>query len=67
MPRVIVTTAQSQFPDATSLLLDEEVHSVHLSTGHAAAQLAERIAWAVGDAERSESRRAAELASSARR
>jgi hypothetical protein len=27
------------------------VHPVHLSTGQAASQLVERIAWAIGDAE----------------
>jgi hypothetical protein len=36
------------------VLLDEHVHSVHLSTGHAAAQLIERLAWAVSDAEHAE-------------
>jgi hypothetical protein len=36
------------------VLLDEEVHSVHLSTGHAATQLVERLAWAVSDAEAAE-------------
>jgi hypothetical protein len=33
------------------VLLDEQVESVHLSSGHAAAQLVERIAWAISDAE----------------
>jgi hypothetical protein len=52
MPRIIVTTE----PVATKLtdapvLLDEHVHSVHLSTDHAAAQLVERLAWAISDAE----------------
>ncbi len=52
MPRVIVTTdpTPAQLTDAP-VLLDEHVHSVHLSTGHAAAQLVERIAWAISDAE----------------
>jgi hypothetical protein len=52
MPRVIVTTdpVPAQLADAP-VLLDEHVHSVHLSTGHAAAQLVERIAWAISDAE----------------
>jgi hypothetical protein len=51
MPRIIVTTDPSQLSADVPVLLDEHVHSVHLSTGHAAAQLVERIAWAISDAE----------------
>ncbi|MGO8905203.1 MAG: hypothetical protein ACLQMH_06210 [Solirubrobacteraceae bacterium] len=51
MPRIIVTTDRSQRPADAPVLLDERVHSVHLSSELAVAQLAERIAWAVGDAE----------------
>jgi hypothetical protein len=51
MPRVIVTTDISPIPSTEHVLLDEEVQSVHLSTGQAASQLVQRIAWAVGDAE----------------
>jgi hypothetical protein len=56
MPRIIVTTdpVSSELTDETPVLLDEHVHSVHLSTGHAAAQLIERLAWAISDAENSE-------------
>jgi hypothetical protein len=56
MPRIIVTTdpVSSELTDETPLLLDEHVDSVHLSTGHAAAQLVERLAWAVKDAESAE-------------
>jgi hypothetical protein len=56
MPRIIVTTdpVASQLTDETAVLLEEQVHSVHLSTGHAAAQLVERLAWAIGDAEKAE-------------
>jgi hypothetical protein len=39
------------------VLLDEHVHSVHLSDDHAAAQLIERLAWAINDAEDAEQRR----------
>jgi hypothetical protein len=56
MPRIIVTTDPSQLPDEAPVLLDESVHSVHLSTGHAAAQLVERLAWAISDAEDAERR-----------
>jgi len=44
MVRIIVTTEESD-----SLLLDE-----HLSDGHAAKQLVERLRWAVTDAEHAE-------------
>jgi hypothetical protein len=56
MPRIIVTTdaIASKPTDDTPVLLEEHVHSVHLSTGHATAQLIERLAWAIGDAERAE-------------
>ena len=54
MPRLIVTTDQSQRRDDAPVLLDECVHSVHLSSELAAAQLVERIAWAVSDAEQAE-------------
>jgi hypothetical protein len=54
MPRIIVTTDPPEQSDESSVLLDELVHSVHLSTGHAAAQLVERLAWAISDAEEAE-------------
>jgi hypothetical protein len=56
MPRIIVTTdaIASEPTDGTPVLLEEHVHSVHLSTGHASAQLIERLAWAISDAERTE-------------
>jgi hypothetical protein len=60
MPRIIVTTDPSDLTPLrtdTPVLFDEEVHSVHLSTGHAATQLVERLAWAVSDAEAAESAR----------
>jgi hypothetical protein len=56
MPRIIVTTdpVSSEPTDEIPVLLEEHIHSVHLSSGHAAAQLVERLAWAVSDAERAE-------------
>ena len=55
MPRLIVTTDPSQKrDDEASVLLDERVHSVHLSSDLAVAQLVQRIAWAVSDAEHAE-------------
>jgi hypothetical protein len=56
MPRIIVTTdaVSSEPTDGRAVLLEEHVHSVHLSSGHAAAQLVQRLAWAVSDAEHAE-------------
>jgi hypothetical protein len=54
MPRIIVTADTPEHSPRGSVLLDELVHSVHLSTGHAAAQLVERLAWAISDAEEAE-------------
>jgi hypothetical protein len=54
MPRIIVTTDSSHRRDDDPVLLDERVHSVHLSSDLAAAQLVQRIAWAVSDAEHAE-------------
>jgi thymidine phosphorylase len=59
MPRIIVTTdpvdrrvgVVDQGAGGTAVMLDERVHSVHLSDNHAAEQLIERLAWAVNDAE----------------
>jgi hypothetical protein len=51
MPRIIVTTDPSPLPAGTPVWLDEQVQSVHLSTGHASAQFVERVAWAISDAE----------------
>ena len=54
MPRLIVTTDASHQRDDAPVLLDEHVHSVHLSSDLAVAQLVQRIASAVGDAEDAE-------------
>jgi len=50
MARIIVTPDQT-IPGDAPVLLDESVYSVHLSTGHAAMQLIERLSWALNDAE----------------
>jgi hypothetical protein len=59
VPRIIVTVdpVSSELNHQTPVLFDEQVHSVHLSTDHAAAQLVERLAWAIKDAESTEGRR----------
>jgi hypothetical protein len=68
MPRIIVTAdpRAADVGDEPPVLLDEQVRSVHLSTGHAAAQLVERLAWAVSDAESAESARSARPATARR-
>ena len=53
MPRVMVTTNQAEQGQAT-VLLDEQVQSVHLSTEHSAMQFIERLGWAISDAEDAE-------------
>jgi len=50
MARIIVTTDPTEQRDAP-VLLDERVNSIHLSDEHAAAQLIERLGWAITDAE----------------
>jgi hypothetical protein len=50
MSKITVTTDPT--PDrATSVLLDESVNSLHLRQGEHAAQLVERLGWAITDAE----------------
>jgi hypothetical protein len=58
MPRVIVTTNLPPTGEPT-VLLDEQLSSVHLSSDHSAGQLIERLTWAIRDAEEAELRRLA--------
>jgi len=51
MARIIVMSDHAERPDVP-VLLEERVYPVHISSDHAAAQLIERLAWAIGDAER---------------
>jgi hypothetical protein len=53
MARIIVTADSSEQRDAR-VVLEERVYPVHLASDHSAAQLIERLAWAVSDAERAE-------------
>jgi hypothetical protein len=65
MARIIVTAdpaeelRRSSATKGAQVLLDERVASIHLSDGHAAEQLIERLAWAVTDAEEAERSRPA--------
>jgi hypothetical protein len=56
MARIIVTTdptteGAAPAADAAPVLLDERVYSIHLGNDHDAAQLIERVGWAITDAE----------------
>jgi hypothetical protein len=53
MARIIVTTDPRADQDAP-ILLDESVYSLHLDNEHNAAQLIERLGWAISDAENTE-------------
>jgi hypothetical protein len=50
MPRILVTTEPVDRPKA-EVLLDEHIATSDLTSNHFAAQLIERIGWAVDDAE----------------
>jgi len=53
MARIIVTTDPTDRRNAP-VLLDEHVCSLHLADDHSAAQLVERLGWAITDAEHTE-------------
>jgi len=55
MARIIVTTDPTTDHPAP-VLLDESVYSIHLTNGHNAAQLIERLGWAISDAENAQRR-----------
>src|SRR5436305_9671135 len=57
MPRILVTTEPPTQVDA-SVLLSERIAPDDLASDHFAAQLIERIGWALLDADTSEGRRA---------
>jgi len=50
MARIIVTTDPTPY-HAAPVLMDESVYSIHLDNEHNAAQLIERLGWAISDAE----------------
>jgi hypothetical protein len=57
MPRMLVTT-ESADRTTREVMLDEHVATGDLASGHFAAQLVERIGWALADAEQAEGRTA---------
>ncbi len=50
MARIIVTTDPTT-NQAAPVLMDESVYAIHLDNDHNAAQLIERLGWAIADAE----------------
>jgi hypothetical protein len=60
MARIIVT-ADSPTDALGARLYEERVNALLLESAHASAQLLERLAWAVADAEEAERRRSSEL------
>jgi hypothetical protein len=54
MPRMLVTT-ESADRSGRQVMLDEHVATSDLASQHFAAQLVERLGWALADAERAES------------
>jgi hypothetical protein len=53
MARIIVT-ADPIADRATPVLMDESVQSIHIDSDHNAAQLMERLGWAIRDADGAE-------------
>jgi hypothetical protein len=53
MARIIVTTDPTERGEAP-VLLEERMYPVHVASDHAAAQLIERLGWAIDDAENGE-------------
>jgi hypothetical protein len=54
MPRIVVTTEPEVRETDTSVLLDERIATTDLDSDHFAAQLIERIGWALLDADGAE-------------
>jgi hypothetical protein len=55
----IMVVAHTDAGDETASQLKERVSALHLNDRHFSAQLIERVAWAVADAEHAERTRAA--------
>jgi hypothetical protein len=54
MPQIIVTADQTSDRDQGPVLLRERVNAADFESDHFAAQLVERLGWAVADAHESE-------------
>ena len=49
MPKIIVMSNDSRLQDS-AVVLSEDIQPEHLASGHHAAQLIERVGWAVSEA-----------------
>jgi hypothetical protein len=56
MPTIIVKSTSTSEHDS-AITLQEDVQPAHLASGHHAAQLIERVGWAVSDAKSDEGTR----------
>ena len=54
MPQIIVTADQTGDRDGAPVLLRERVNVADFESDHFAAQLVQRLGWAVGDADETE-------------
>jgi len=50
MPQIIVTADRGSKPDDGAIMLRERINVSDLESDHFAAQLVERVGWAVSDA-----------------
>jgi hypothetical protein len=57
MPQIIVTADRPDGSEDAPIMLRERVNIQDFESGHFAAQLVERIGWAVGDADEVEQER----------
>jgi hypothetical protein len=55
MPRIIIVANGGKSPSKAPVVFDESVTLNLLEDAHASEQILERMAWALGDAERVES------------
>jgi hypothetical protein len=60
MPTIIVMSTPTPEHES-AVTLREDVQPAHLASGHHAAQLMERVGWAVSDAEASEGARSSAI------
>jgi hypothetical protein len=54
MPQIIVTADRSDNREESAVMLRERVSVADFESNHFAAQLVERLGWAVGDAHQAE-------------
>ena len=60
MPHIIMTAEQPNDTGGSAVMLRERVNVTDFESEHFAAQLVERLGWAVSDADEAEQQRAAD-------